>query len=121
SASPDFPGATREALEAVLGGTALFLQGCGGDIMPRGGMGYERDCRDAKRRIGVALAGAAIETAAGIRTHLRRGERTTLTSLSGISLWPWLPVEGDTATGLDAAEATLPLDLLPLPSTDEAA
>lgn len=120
--SPDFPGAAREAVERVLGGTALFLQGCGGDIMPVGGMGYETDCRDAKNRIGTMLAGEVLTAAAGLRSHLRRGERTWLRSLlgKGMTLTPWVPVEGETCTYLGAAAETLPLDLIPLPSLDEA-
>ena len=47
-ASPDYPGPARDVLERSLGGLALFLQGCGGNVNPRVGIGYEVDCRDTK-------------------------------------------------------------------------
>ena len=50
AASPDFPAPARRVIESTLGGLALFLQACGGDVMPVGGMGYETDCSDANER-----------------------------------------------------------------------
>ena len=120
SASPDFPGAAREAMEKMLGGTALFLQACGGDIMPAGGMGYETDCRDAKNRLGLMLGSEAVKVAAGLRTHIRRGERTTLGSVSTITLWPWVPVTGETCTALGAVSETFRLDFIGFPPPSEA-
>ncbi len=120
--SPDFPGAAREVVEKVERGMALFLQACGGDIMPVGGMGYETDCRDAKNRVGTMLAGEVVKVAAGLRSHLKRGERTWLGSLlgKGMTLTPWVPVEGETCTFLGAASETIALDLSELPSMAEA-
>lgn len=120
--SPDFPGAARDAVEQVLGGAAFFLQACGGDIMPVGGMGYETDCRDAKDRVGTMLAGEVLRVAAGLRTHVTRGERTWLGSLlgKGMTLTPWVPVEGETCRYLGAAYEVIPLDLIEFPSLDEA-
>ena len=46
--SSDFPGVARRVVETSLGGLALFLQGGGGNINPRAGMGYEDDCRDTE-------------------------------------------------------------------------
>lgn len=120
--SPDFPGAARDVIERTLGGMALFLQACGGDIMPVGGMGYETDCRDAKTRVGTMLGGEVLKVAAGLRSHVRRGERTSLGSLlgRGMTLTPWVPVEGETCTYLGSASETLTLDLVDLPSLAEA-
>jgi hypothetical protein len=120
--SPDFPGAARDTIEKVLGGTAVFLQACGGDIMPIGGMGYETDCRDAKDRIGMMLGGEVIRVAAGLRSHIKRGERTWLRSLlgKGMTLTPWVPVEGPTCSYLRAVDETLALDLVELPPLAEA-
>lgn len=120
SASPDFPGATRAAIEKLLGGQSLFLQACGGDIMPKGGMGYETDCHDAKNRIGMMLGSEAVRVAAGLRTHERRGERATLGSVSTITLWPWTPVTGESCTYLDAVSETLALDFNEYPPLAEA-
>ena len=120
--SPDFPGASREVLEKVLGGLSLFLQGGGGDIMPVGGMGWEEDCRDGKNRVGMALASEVLKVAAGLRTNVVRGERTWLASLlgPGMTLTPWVPVEGHPADFLDGVCETIQLDLIPFPSLDEA-
>jgi hypothetical protein len=120
--SPDFPGAAREVIEKVWGATPLFLQACGGDVMPVGGMGYETDCRDAKNRVGAMLAGEVVKVTAELRSHVRRGERTWLRSLlgKGMTLTPWVPVDGETCTFLGAATEVIDLDLLELPSIAEA-
>ncbi|MCA1553555.1 MAG: hypothetical protein LC737_04170, partial [Chloroflexi bacterium] len=120
SASPDFPGAARDTIEKLLGGTSLFLQACGGDIMPIGGMGYETDCSDAKNRVGMMLGSEAVKVATNLRTHVQRGERTTLGSVSTISLWPWVPATSETCTYLGAVTEVLPLDFMPYPSLAEA-
>ena len=109
AASPDFPGPARRVVESTLGGLTLFLQACGGDVMPLGGMGYETDCSDANERVGTMLGGEVLKVAAGLRTHLRRGERTALGSVSSISLWPWVPVEDEGSAG--AARRPLRADL----------
>ncbi len=136
SASPDFPGAARDTIEKLLGGPsthalhptgqagsgclALFLQACGGDIMPVGGMGYETDCSDAKNRVGMMLGSEATKVAANIHTHVQRGERTTLGSVSTITLWPWVPVIGETCTYLGAVSEVLPLEFMAYPSLSDA-
>jgi hypothetical protein len=53
---------------------------------------------------------------------VQRGERTSLRSLlgSGMTLTPWVPVEGNACTYLGAISETITLDLLPFPSLDEA-
>jgi hypothetical protein len=121
-ASPDFPGASREVVERALGGLSLYLQGGGGDIMPVGGMGWEEDCRDSKDRVGMALAGEVLKVAAGLRTNVQKGERTWLPSLlgPGMTLTPWVPVEGHDLSAFDAVSETITLDLIPFPTLDEA-
>lgn len=121
-ASPDFPGASREMIEKGLGGLSLYLQGGGGDIMPVGGMGWEEDCRDGKNRAGMALAGEVLKVAAGLRTNVRKGERTWLPSLlgPGMTLTPWVPVEGHAAAHFEAISQTIKLDLIPFPTLVEA-
>ena len=73
-ASPDYPGPARDVLERNLGGLALFLQGCGGNINPRVGIGYEVDCRDTKNRVGLELGGEALKVAAA-HPHQHQGRR----------------------------------------------
>ena len=72
-ASADYPGPARDVLEQHLGGLALFPQGCGGNVNPRVGIGYEVDCSDTKNRIGLELGGEALRVAARIRTATRAG------------------------------------------------
>ena len=119
-ASPDYPGPARDVLERNLGGLALFLQGCGGNVNPRVGIGYEVDCRDTKDRVGLELGGEALKVAAGIRTNTRAGERRPLGNVPNILFTPWEHVDGDTCTHLAAAETTVPLEYDELPSPEQA-
>ena len=119
-ASSDYPGPAREVIEQSLGGLALFLQGCGGNVNPRVGIGYEVDCRDTKNRVGLALGGEALRVAAGIRTNTKAGERRPLGNVPNILFTPWEPVDGDTCTHLAALETVVPLDYDELPSLEKA-
>jgi hypothetical protein len=119
-ASPDYPGPARAVLETNLGGLALFLQGCGGNVNPRVGIGYEVDCRDTKNRVGLELGGEALKVAAGIRTNTRAGERRPLGNVPNILFTPWEPVDGETCTHLSAAETTVALEFDELPSLERA-
>lgn len=119
-ASADFPGPARDVLERCLGGLAVFLQGCGGNINPAVGIGYEIDCSDTKARVGMELAGEALKVAAGIRTNSRRGERTPLGNVPNILFTPWEPVTGDTCIYLGAVEQKVPLEFSELPSLEQA-
>ena len=119
-ASTDFPGPARGVLEKSLGGMAMFLQACGGNINPRIGIGYEVDCREGKSRVGWTLGGEVLKVAADIRTHVKPGERTTLGNIPNILFRPWEPVDGDGSTYLGAAEEVLPLEFIDLPSMEEA-
>ena len=118
--STDFPGPAREVIERNLGGLALFLQGCGGNINPRYGIGYEVDCRDMKNRAGMVLGGEALKVAANIRTDKRPGARKPLGNVPNILFTPWEPVRGETCTYLGAAEQAVPLEFIALPSLAEA-
>jgi neutral ceramidase len=119
-ASTDYPGPARDVIEQNLGGLALFLQGCGGNVNPRVGIGYEIDCRDTKDRLGIELGGEALKVAAGIRTNTKAGERRPLGNVPNILFTPWEQVDGDTCTHLAAAETTVALDYDTLPSLEEA-
>jgi hypothetical protein len=119
-ASPDYPGPARDVVERNLGGLALFLQGCGGNVNPRVGIGYEVDCRDTKNRVGHELGGEVLKVAAGIRTNTRAGERRPLGNVPNILFTPWEAVEGDTCTHLAAAETTVALEFDELPSPERA-
>jgi hypothetical protein len=118
--SSDFAGPARGVVESCLGGLALFLQGCAGNINPAVGIGYEVDCRDAKNRVGLELGGEVLRVAAGIRTNRRRGERRPLGTVPNILFTPWEPVGGDTCTYLGMAEEHVALDYVELPTPERA-
>jgi len=119
-ASSDFPGAAREVVEKSLGGLALFLQGTAGNINPRVGIGIEIDCRDTKNRVGLELGGEVLKVAAGIRTNTRAGERRPVGNVPNILFTPWEPITAVGGTQLAAAEATISLDYIELPSLERA-
>jgi hypothetical protein len=120
-ASADYPGPAREVLERNLGGLALFLQGCGGNVNPRVGIGYEVDCSDTKDRVGLELGGEALRVAAQIRTNTRAGERRPLGNVPNILFTPWEPIEhGPTCTHLAAAATTVELEYDQLPTLERA-
>ena len=116
----DYPGPARDVLERSLGGLAVFLQGCGGNINPTYGIGYEVDCRDIKMRMGLALGGEALKVASGIRTHIKPGARKPLGNIANILFTPWEPVSGETCTYLGAVEQDLPLEFGELPPLAQA-
>ena len=118
--SSDFPGAARQVLERTLGGLALFLQGCGGNINPAAGMGYEVDCRDNKERVGMILGGEALKVAADIRTHVRPGARQLLGNVPNILFTPWQRVEAEACSVLGAREVCVALEYGELPALAEA-
>ena len=118
--SSDFPGVARSVVEHSIGGLALFLQGGGGNINPRAGMGLELDCRDTKNRVGLELGGEVVKVAAGIRTATKRGERRSLGNVPDILFTPWEPVVCSSSPRLAAAEATVALDYVDLPTLEEA-
>ena len=119
-ASTDYPGPARDVLEDNLGGLGLFLQGCGGNVNPRVGIGWEVDCRDTKNRVGLELGGEALKVAARIRTNTKAGERRPLGNVPNILFTPWEPVDGDTCTFLGAAETTVELEYDELPTLEQA-
>ena len=118
--SSDFPGVARAVVERTIGGLALFLQGGGGNVNPRSGMGYEVDCRDTKSRVGLELGGEVVKVAAAIRTGTRPGRRRLLGNVPGILVTPWERIDGHACTHLAAAESTVALEYVELPSVEEA-
>jgi hypothetical protein len=119
-ASTDYPGPARDVVERSLGGLALFLQGCGGNVNPAVGIGYEIDCRDAKNRVGMELGGEVLKVAAGIRTNRRAGERRPLGTVPNILFTPWEPVDDATCSFLGAVEDVIELEYVQLPTLDRA-
>ena len=119
-ASSDYPGAARTIVENALGGKAIFLQACGGNVNPKSGIGFEVDCRDAKNRMGAMLAGEVLKVASDIRTHVQPAERTTLGTVPNILFTPLIPVKNDTPGTVKATEETVKLRMIQLPDMDTA-
>ena len=59
--SADFPGAACRTMETVAGGTALYLQGCAGNINPVYTGHQPADCRRVGAIVGTAAARTALE------------------------------------------------------------
>ena len=114
-ASADYPGPARRIVEESLGGVPIFLQGCGGNVNPAVGIGYEIDCRDTKERVGIELGAEVTRVAAGIRTNRRPGPRTTLGTVPNILVTPWEWVSGSPCERLAAAEDVVVLEFGELP------
>ena len=119
-ASSDYPGAAREVVENTLGGMSMFLQGCGGNINPIHGIGYEVDCRDTKNRTGHILGSEVVKVASNIRTNLKLGERKPLGNIPNVKFRAWDPVEDTKKNEIKALEKSIGLDLIDLPPLAEA-
>ena len=119
-ASSDYPGAAREVVENTLGGLSMFLQGCGGNINPIHGIGYEVDCRDTINRTGHILGSEVVKVASNIRTNLKLGERKPLGNIPNVKFRAWDPVEDTKKNELKALEKSIGLDLMDLPPLAEA-
>jgi hypothetical protein len=118
--SADYPSSTRNVVEQTLGGMTLFLQGGGGDVMPRDGMGYESDCSEERVRVGAVLGGEVVKVASTLRSHRTRGVRKSLPSLlgDGMTLRPLEPAPlGEVRLGAICRELSLPLVELPTRAT----
>lgn len=119
-ASADYPGPAREVVERSLGGLALFLQGCGGNVNPAVGIGYEVDCADTKSRVGQQLGGEVVKVAAGIRTNRRAAPRRGLGTVANILFTPWEWVDGSPCEALAGVEDVVALDFGELPPLAQA-
>ena len=118
--STDYPGPARDVLERSLGGLGMFFQGCGGNVNPAVGIGWEIDCRDTKTRVGFELGGEALKVAARIRTDRRPGERRALGNIPNILFRPWEPVEDEAPAVLVALEESTELEFVELPPLERA-
>ncbi len=118
--SSDFPGEARRIIEMTNGGISVFLQACGGNINPIGGIGYEEDCRDTKNRVGAMLAGEVIKIAATIRTNLEYGERTKLGDIPNILFSPLKHKEDNNISIIKVLEENIKLRFVKLPDVNKA-
>jgi hypothetical protein len=104
--SADFPGAMRQLVESVCGGTAVFLQGCAGDINP-----VFTEHTPAERTRAGALLGTACAHHALAVSRQQAGARVI-----NLSLGTEPPVTGQSA-GRPVAPAPLRAGLARVPVT----
>lgn len=113
--SPDFPGAMRETMEEVTGGTAFFLQGVSGELSPR--YQYVGDPAVADRH-GRHLAYSALATLEDMEPP---GQQLVFDGVkeSGAPLAVWRHVPAAANAELSAVEATAELPLKKWPTAEE--
>ena len=113
--SADFPGPAKRIIEEKVGGVALFLQGCGGNVNPQVGIGYETDCTESVYRVGTALGAEVVRVALGIETHRYQKERVLLNNVPNILFKPWTAVTDHAEMTLSGREEVVPFRYSPLP------
>lgn len=118
--SADFPGPARKIIEKNVGGTALFLQGCGGNINPQVGIGYEKDCSEEVYRVGTALGAEVVRVALGLRTNKYQKDRVLLHNVPNILFKPWHERIEHPEVVLGASHEVAKFTFLPLPSPEDA-
>ena len=118
--SADFPGPARKVIEESIGGVVLFMQGCGGNLNPQVGIGFEEDCSDTNFRVGAALGAEALRVALGIRTNKFQGPRVELNNIPNILFKPWQERTDHPAIELASSEELVHFTFGPLPSLEYA-
>ena len=118
--SADFPGPARKVIEDTIGGVVLFLQGCGGNLNPKVGIGYEEDCSDTNFRVGSSLGAEALRVALGIRTNKYQSDRVELNNIPNILFKPWHERTDHPAVVLASTEELVHFTFTPLPPLEYA-
>jgi hypothetical protein len=83
--SSDFPGPMREAIRAWTGGEAIFLQGAGGNVLPRCAFSDHAEAE----RFGRRLALEALHAVADRPAHKQHLVRSWDASASPLALYRW--------------------------------
>lgn len=109
--SPDFVGAARDLAEAVTGATALFLQGCAGDIDPCSGIVVGDDAITEVRRLGGMLGCEAARIYLSVDVMKRRSHRIEWQSAASVvTAWKHEPIPAmPTAVAVRSCVTALPL------------
>ena len=118
--SADFPGPARKIIEKNVGGTVLFLQGCGGNINPQVGIGYEKDCSEEVYRVGTALGAEVVRVALGLRTNKYQKDRVLLQNVPNILFKPWHERSDHPEVVLGASHEIAKFNFVPLPTKEDA-
>lgn len=114
--STDYPGPLRQVVRDVTGGECVFLQGAGGNVMPR--FAFDDECLEPER-MGRRLAVEALHAIADRPAWPARLIETSFGSGTVVRLFRWQPIEADPPR-LAAVERTVEFPLLPLPSLEGA-
>jgi hypothetical protein len=113
--SADFPGPARKLVEEKVGGIGIFLQGCGGNLNPKIGIGYEKDCSESVYRVGTALGAEVVRIALGLNTHRFQSDRTTINNVPNVLFKPWNNRTDHPEVTLAGAEEIVKFRYSPLP------
>jgi hypothetical protein len=114
--SADFPGPLRDLVRRVTGGEAVFLQGAGGNVLPK--VAFTDDEGEAElmgRRIGIEALHSLAGRFATPHRMVYRPER----SIMQISSYRRVAVDAGPAVQLAATMRTVRFPLLPLPSLED--
>jgi len=113
--SADFPGPMRDVVRAVTGGEAVFLQGAGGNVLPKVAF---TDSEDEAEAMGGRLGLEALHSLAGRFAHPRRMTYRPERSIMQISSYRRSPVDVPPPV-LAATMRRVRFPFLPLPSLEE--
>lgn len=114
--SPDYPGPLRDLVRQVSGGECIFLQGAGGNVMPR--VAFD-DSLETRERLGRRLALEALHALADRPAQPTRLAPAGFDSATPLDLFRFEPINAEPPT-LSAVEELVDFPLLPLPSLEEA-
>ena len=113
--SPDYPGPMRDYVRNAIGGECVFLQGAGGNVMPR--IAFEDAC-ESMVHLGRRLGIEAVHAVADRPGWPKRLEETGFGSGTALALFRWSSVEEEPPI-LGAVEEVVEFSLLPLPTVEE--
>lgn len=113
--SPDYPGPLRNFIRQATGGECVFLQGAGGNIMPR--VAFESS-GEAMKQLGIRLGIEALHAIADRRVQSAHLREEGLVSGTGLRLFRWVP-EDEPVAKLAFCAQEVEFPLLPLPSLEE--
>lgn len=107
--SADYPGPMRRAIRDWAGGHVVFLQGAGGNVIPRVAFAGHNDAEDFGRRLALEALHSVADRTSGKTTwtHSRDGSATPY------SLYRPVTELGETKLEAKSAEVLFPLQPLP--------